>query len=428
MENKFDVIVIGGGLAGLTSAYVLAQNGFSVIVLEKAQQCGEKNVSGGILCGTSFQNVFDGIWTEAPIERCITRKVLSCVAHNAVVSYDYVNDADDGTYGVSLLRTRFDKWLAEKVEKAGAEIICGVTVDEIIVIDETVRGICVEGEKLFSDVVIIAEGANTLLTEKLGLRKKMDSCQVGVGIKEVIQLNETIINERFNVSSDQGAAIELFGTLTDQIEGGGFIYTNKESISLGLVFTLSSYSEKSRPPYEILETFKEIPYIKNLIRGGETVEYSAHIVPEMRNDTLQKIYGNGVLVVGDAAGFVLKNGRTVEGMNYAIESGKIAADCIIEAVQYDDYSASMLSRYETYLNNNSLFKRLAKFEKSYIFFQNPRLYKQYPELIAAFTKMMYTDQHTSCNTVMELITKAIKASDISMYRILKDAIQSRSLL
>lgn len=428
MENKCDVIVVGGGLAGLTSAYILAKSGFDVMVLERANNYGQKNVSGGVLYGNSFQNVFSEICTEAPIERYIKRKILGCISDNSVVAYDYSNGEDGENLGFSVLRVKFDKWLSEKVMEAGADITCGVTVDNIIFDHNIAKGISIDGENLYSDVVILAEGANTLLTEKIGFREQLKPYQVGVGVKEVISLPETDIHKHFNIDSDGGAAIELFGTLTEQIEGGGFVYTNRDSISVGLVFTLSSYKATNNPPYEILEHFKNIPYIKRLICGGDTIEYSAHLVPESGLEMKPKIYGNGILIVGDAAGFTLKNGRNVEGMNYAIESGKLAAETIIEAVQFNEYSEETLSEYQNKINNNNLFKRLKKFNKSYRFFQNPRLYSEYPKLIKNFTKMLFFDGSFSDDKISQMLFKARKTSDVTVKSLVKDLIQSQRLL
>ena len=150
----------------------------------------------------------------------------------------------------------------------------------------------VDGEELYSSVVVLSEGANATLTESIGFREKLRPHQVGLGVKQVISMDEHTINERFNVSSAEGVAIELFGTFTQEMEGGGFIYTNRDSISLGLVFALSSYGENNSPPYEILEQFKSIPYIADLTRGGKTVEYSAHLVPEVDVEMTPRVYGN----------------------------------------------------------------------------------------------------------------------------------------
>lgn len=428
MKDKYDIIVVGAGLAGLTAAYVLARNGFDVIVLERGNCCGEKNVSGGVFLGTSFQDVFSEVASQAPFERRIRRRMLACVSGDAVISYDYYSDANDRGMGFSVLRAKFDKWLAERVSEAGAEIVCGVTVDSIVFDHDVVKGIAVNGENLYSDVVILAEGANAVLTEKAGLRDRLRPSQAGLGIKEVISLGEETINERFNVDSEEGAAIQLFGTITEQIEGGGFIYTNKDTVSLGLVFALSSYRESNNPPYEIIEQFKGIPYVAKLIEGGETVEYSAHLVPETGPETTPRIYGNGILVAGDAAGFSLKNGRTVEGMNYAVESGKLAAETILQAVQFNDFSAEVLSEYEKKIADNKLFRRLEKFRETYKFFKNPRLYAEYPELVHDFSRKLFAEGEQSDERILSLLLESTRSSDLTVRNVLWDMIRSQRLL
>jgi electron transfer flavoprotein-quinone oxidoreductase len=428
MDNRFDVIVVGGGLAGLTTAYLLAKGGFSVMVLERGNQCGEKNVSGGVLCGNSFHKVFSEIAADAPFERTIKKKVLGCVAGNSIATFTYEDNDETGDIGYSVLRVKFDKWLSDKVAEAGAEILCGVTVDSILFDNGVAKGISVDNEKLYADVVVLAEGANALLTEQIGFRETLKPYQVGVSVKEVIRLSEQEINRRFNVDAGIGAAIELFGTFTEQIEGGAFMYTNKDSISLGLVFTLSSFNQNNNPPYELLERFKTIPFIKNLIDGGETVEYSAHLLPETGFEMMPRLFGHGILIVGDAAGFLLKNGRTIEGMNFAIESGRLAAETILEAVQYNNYSADVLAEYSNKINNSKLFKRLIKFKNSYQFFQNPRLYKEYPELVTNFSKMLFTDEGSGDKKISGLLLKAFLSSDVTIQSMFADMMKTQRTL
>lgn len=428
MDDRFDVIVVGGGLAGLTSAYVLAKSGFTVIVLERGNECGVKNVSGGVLFGDSFQEVFGEVHAGAPFERSIKKKIMGCIAGNSVTSFTYDNGAPDGNLGHSLLRVKFDKWLGEKTAEAGAEILCGVTVDAVLFENGVARGISVGDEKIYADVVVLAEGANAVLTEKIGFREALKPYQVGVSVKEVIGLSEQIVNDRFAVEAGEGAAIELFGTFTEEIDGGAFLYTNRDSVSLGLVFALSSYSEKNNPPYELLERFKDIPYIKSLIRGGKTIEYSAHLLPETGVEMMPRLCGNRILIAGDAAGFVLKNGRTIEGMNYAFESGKLAAETIIQAVQFNDYSAETLSEYANKINNNRLFKRLNKFRNSYQFFQNPRLYREYPELVNKFSKMLFSDGSSAEKKISGLLLKALQSSDVTLKDLISDMITTQRTL
>ncbi len=327
-----------------------------------------------------------------------------------------------------MLRATFDSWLAKLALDAGAEILNGVTVDNVVFDHGVARGVSVDGETLYSNVVILSEGANATLTEKIGFREKLRPHQAGLGVKQIISIDEETINERFNVDSAEGVAIELFGTFTQEIEGGGFIYTNRDSVSLGLVFALSSYGENNSPPYEILEQFKCIPYVANLIGAGKTVEYSAHLVPEADVRMTTRVYGNGILIVGDAAGFAFKNGRTVEGMNYAVESGKLAAETVIRAAQFNDYSASALSEYQEMIRGNHLFKRLMKFADARKFFGNPRLYKEYPRLIVEFSKLLFGEGSCSDSGILGLLSQAAQASDVTVTTMVLDMMRSKGVL
>ena len=191
---------------------------------------------------------------------------------------------------------------------------------------------------------------------------------------------------------------------------------------------MSSYGENNSPPYEILEQFKSIPYIADLTRGGKTVEYSAHLVPEVDVEMTPRVYGNGILIVGDAAGFAFKNGRTVEGMNYAVESGRLAAEAVIRAAQFNDYSVNTLCEYQEMICDNYLFKRLMKFADVHKFFGNPRLYKEYPKLIGEFSKMLFGEGRCSDSGIISLLSQAARASDLTVARMMLDLTRSKSVL
>ena len=166
-----------------------------------------------------------------------------------------------------------------------------------------------------------------------------------VGFKEVIELPPRTIEERFGVRENEGAAHLFLGSLTKGRFGGGFLYTNRSSLSLGLVLRIQDLMEHA-PLLEaprFLDDFKNRPEIAPLIAGGETVEYSAHVLPEAGFGGLIGPFADGLLIAGDAAGFSLNMGLTVRGMEFALASGVLAARTILRARENKDFSASSLS-------------------------------------------------------------------------------------
>ena len=195
MEEKFDVIIVGAGLAGNIAAYLLAKEGLEVIVIERGETIGGKNVTGGRMYSHSLEKIFPNFAEEAPVERRITKERVSFVTGDGATTIEYASPGlgEQGKATYSILRSRFDPWLAEKV-------------DEVLVQDGVVVGVRAGEEEMYSDVVLLSDGVNSLLAQQLGMKKELDPSQVAVGIKEVIELGEEKINDRFGVSSDEGMA------------------------------------------------------------------------------------------------------------------------------------------------------------------------------------------------------------------------------
>jgi electron transfer flavoprotein-quinone oxidoreductase len=201
-----------------------------------------------------------------------------------------------------------------------------------------------------------------------------------VGIKEVIELSEEKINDRFNVDVNEGCAHLFIGDVTKGMFGGGFLYTNKETVSLGIVVGIKALMEKT-PTLEahaLMDDFKDRHEIGRLIDGGSLVEYSAHIIPEAGYNGISKLYGNGIIVTGDAAGFALNMGVTVRGMEFAIASGIIAAESVIKAKEAEDYSEKTLACYESKLRETFVLKDLYTCKNIPAFLDNDSFFSFYP--------------------------------------------------
>jgi len=392
-EQVFDVIVVGGGLAGLAAAYTLAGEGLEVLVLERGDYAGAKNVTGGRMYVNPIRELFPDIWEKAPLERFIAHEELSIMAQerSVTVRYDGSELRKEPYQSFSVLRAKFDRWFAKQAERKGAMLVTKTQVDDVIIEDGKVAGVWAGGEELRSRVVIACDGVLSFIAEKAGLRRRADAKNYAVGFKEVIELDRNILEDRFNLEGDEGVARMFIGDVTAGKFGGGFLYTNRESISLGIVVGINTLTEEE--PYikapELLDAFKLRPEIARLIKGGVSVEYSAHVIPEGGLRTFGKMYGNGILVAGDAAGFAMNIGVTVRGMEYAMATGYYAAQAVLEAKKRNDYSSGSLAVYETLLNNSFVMEDFKNFKASPEVLEHPRFFKHYPELVANIMKDVY---------------------------------------
>lgn len=408
--EKFDAIVVGAGPAGLSAACTLADSGLNVIVIERGDYPGAKNVMGGILYSEPTAQIFPEFWKEAPLERPITEENYWFLTGESVTKFGHRNQkfAQEPYNAFSVFRAHFDKWMGQKLKEKGGLLICETVVEDIIEKDGKVVGVrCGRAQgDIYADVVIVAEGVNSMLTQKALKMQKMNMKEdyLAVAVKEVIYLDEEKIEDRFALEKGFGAAIEVIGESTKGMVGTGFIYTNKESISIGTGALMSQLIKSKMSPNDLLESFKNNPIVKPLIRGGETKEYAGHMIPEGGYKAIPKLYGNGVLVAGDAAQMV--NGLHREGSNMAMISGKIAAETVIAASSKGDFSERELSSYQRNLENTFIIKDLKKYKNSSEYFDhNPELFALYPELVSDAMHTFFKVDGTSKKDVQKKMIK-----------------------
>lgn len=409
MVKYFDVIVVGAGPAGSTAALELARAGLKVALLERGKQPGSKNMFGGLLHHTPVLNeMIPSFWEKAPLERHVYKKTLSFMTPAAATSmtFETENFADVPYNGATVMRPVFDNWLAGQAVGEGASLFCNCTADGLIWQDGQVSGVSVKGRggELMSPIVIAADGVLSFMAAKAGLRQDLKPENMGLGIKLLLGLPQEVINERFGLAQDEGADFSLLG-ITEGLRGGGFLYTNKESISIGIVVHLSSLKELKKTPYEVLDRALQHPQIRKLVKGATPREYSAHLVPEGGLGAIPKIHTGGMLVVGDAAGLCYTNGINLEGINLAITSGAIAARCAIEAVKAKDYSARMLSGYHQKLKNSFVLKDMATFGKSVDMMHIDRLFQLYPEIVCAIMEKIFRAEGVPRSKMLKLSRK-----------------------
>jgi len=392
-SEQFDAIIVGGGLAGLAAAYTLASAGLEVLVLERGDYCGAKNVTGGRMYVNPIRELFPELWKKAPLERHIAHEEVCLMdkERSITIRYDGSELNEEPYQSYSILRGKFDKGLAKQAERKGAMLVCKSRVDELIIENGKVMGVMAGGDELRANVVIACDGVLSLVAGQAGLQKPVESKNFAIGFKEIIEIDRGILENRFNLEGNEGAARLFMGDVTAGKFGGGFLYTNLESISLGIVVGIDALTDETpeiKAP-ELLDKFKQRPEIARLIKGGETVEYSAHVIPEGGLKAMGKLYGDGILVAGDAAGFSMNIGVTVRGMEYAMASGYYAAQAVIQAKENNDFTKAGLSIYENLLNDSFVLKDFKNFKESLEVLEYPRLFKHYPELAGNIMKDLY---------------------------------------
>ncbi len=426
-DDVFDAVIVGGGVAGGTAAYVLAKAGCDVLVVERGNFAGSKNMTGGRLYAHSLESIIPDFAKDAPVERRVVREKISMLTADSGVTLDYQNAGPVKAAETSwtVLRASFDQWLMSKAEDAGAQVITGVKVDELIVRDGKVCGIKAGEDEIEAHAVILADGVNSLLAKKLGVTQHITPHSVAVGVKELLEFSPLQMEERFGCKGDEGMAWLFAGAPSGGHMGGGFLYTNKTTVSLGMVMGLHNVDKFERSVPQMLEDFKNHPLVAPLVQGGKLLEYSAHMVPEGGLNMVSGLVGDGYLIAGDAAGLCLNVGYTVRGMDLAIASGEAAAKAIIMAKEKNNFSKTTLNYYRQLLDSSFVMNDMQIYKGMPEMMDNPRLFTQYPEMAADTMKSLFTVNGPQIK-LRKKITPHIKK--IGLLNLLKDGIKGvRSL-
>ena len=390
LENKpeFDVIVVGAGPSGVSAAITIAQADKKVLLIERGDYPGSKNMYGGVMYSHAINEIFPNFLDEAPIERIIRKHNYSVMLENESSNICYSgNIKNDKNISFTALRSKFDKWCVEQAQKKGVIYAPRTLVKNLIVKDNFVVGVKTEIEEIYAPITIIADGVNSLLSKEIGLREDIEPKDVAISVKEVYKLNQNTINERFNLlSDDDGAMIECLGYPFNEILGLSFVYTNKDSIAIGVGISLDELTKTSLRPYDYLDLFKNHPNIKPLIKDGELIEYSAHLIPEGGYKKIPELFTNGAMVVGDAA--MLVNNVNFEGTNLALISGHLAGKTAIIALDCNDSSKNTLKLYQKFIKESFIYQDLKSFKDimNYVKKRKQSFLDFYPKELNLFLK------------------------------------------
>lgn len=386
---KFDAIVVGAGPSGVASAIVAARGGAKVLLVERSSFAGEKNMFGGAVFLSALKELLPNTWQSAPFERYILKHSWALLSDKTSCEVSY--QSFDEPKSASVYRSKFDSWLVEEAKKEGVYFAPSTLVKSLISKNGHVVGVKTELEEIYANVVVLADGVNSILARDLGLRKEYEPKDMVLSVKETRKLPKSLIEQRFNLkeNSKEGAAKNFLGGLAKENPpfGLGFLYTFEDTISIGLGVNLEDLNRFGYNPSDLLENLKKHPSVSAYLEGSELLEYSAHLIYEGGYKKLPKLCANGVLIVGDAAGFV--NAVHFEGTNFAIISGMLAGETVLSAISAKDFSKKTLSIYKKKLNNSFILKDLKSYKNvmDNLYSRTNSLMNYYPKKAAEFFKI-----------------------------------------
>ena len=391
---EFDAVVAGAGPAGSSAALELARAGRSVALVERGPFPGAKNMYGGVVYGRILDSLVPRWWEEVPFERWVTRRATMVLTGTQSLTIDFRAQswAAPPYNGCTTFRSEFDNWLAGKAVDAGATLITSTTVTGL---QRDARGRVVgvrtdrEDGDIGAGVVIACDGVNSFLAKEAGLYHHPGAEHVTLGAKEVLALPREEIDRRFGLTGDEGADFEIIGC-TGDVPGGGFVYTNRDTVAVGVVLHLPALAASGKRPEAFISDLKAHPSIAPLISGGELKEYSAHLIPEGGYDAMPSLVTDGMLVAGDAAGLCLAAGIWLEGVNFAIGSGAAAGRTAADALRRGDTSGRGLAAYRDDLERSFVLQDHKKLRRAPGFVLNRRTQQAYPKMACDLVEQLFT--------------------------------------
>lgn len=420
-----DVIVVGAGPAGSCAALAAAKEGLRVVLIERGPFPGSKNMYGGVVYPRILDELVPEWWTTAPVQRWVVKRSTMLLSETGALNIEFRGESwgHPPYNGATAYRPDFDNWLADRAVDAGATLLCSTTVTSLLRDDRgRVVGVVTDrpdGE-LRAPIVIACDGVNSFLAKEAGLYPHVDASNFTLGVKETLSLPRHVIDERFGVRDDQGVDIEILGG-TSGVNGGGFIYTNSDTISLGVVLKLPKLAAQNRRPEEIIAGLKQHPAIAPLVEGADIVEFSAHVIPEAGLSMMPKMIADGLMVSGDAAALCLAAGIWLEGVNFAMASGMYAGRTAAASRRAADPSARFLGRYTELLNANFVLRDHRKLRRIPELVLSDRVQHRYPEFVTAIVQRMFqVDNPQPKPGLRRIVREERKKADIKLRHLARD--------
>jgi electron transfer flavoprotein-quinone oxidoreductase len=424
--NPLDAIVVGAGPAGAAAALELARAGRSVVLLERGPFPGAKNVYGGVVYGRVLDDVIPRWWEQVPVQRWVVRRSTMMLTGARALSVDFRSEAW-GTVpynGMTVYRADFDSWLAGHAVAAGAELVTSTVATGLLRDDRgAVTGVRTDrpGGELRARAVIACDGVNSFLAKEAGLLPRAAASHHTLGVKEVLDLPAPVIEERFGVGPRSGVDIEMLGA-TGGIPGGGFLYTNMDTVSVGVVVSLPGLARARVRPEQLIADLKGHPAIAPYLRGSSVKEYSAHLIPEGGYDAIPRLAVDGMLIAGDAAGLCLAAGLWLEGVNFAIGSGLAAGRAVTRAIAAGDTSARGLASYRRDLESGFVLADHKRLRRAPALVLSDRIQQRYPGLICDIAEGMFTVTNPRPKPgVLRLARSAARRNGLRVSELLRDA-------
>ena len=356
---KYDAIVVGAGPGGATSAYFMAKEGLSVLLLERGPRPGAKNCGGASIIAEHTHKLFPDFWNECECERMVTQQAYWLMTEDSILagSFQSMRLAAAPYNRFTVKRRNLYRWLCDKAVAAGADLRFNQQVETVLFEGSQAVGVQLAPpleNRFLGDIIVLADGANSLVGEQSGLHPRVSPLNLSLYVKETIALPAKTIEERFNLHPGHGAIIGLIGYPTAGLNGTGSIHTFKDSININIGMPIAALSTAGIKPYELLVRLKKHPLMTPLLAGGITLEYGSSVIPEGGYHAIPELVHPGLVIIGDAAALV--NGT--HGFNLAMWSGFFAAKAACQAKLSRDFSAARLSLYRKLLNESFVMQDL----------------------------------------------------------------------